>query len=704
MGLLILGVLGGAVFGFLVCYFILRGRLTQQDNNAHIEVNNSDVSKLLDEVRRVSLAIRSNKWYERGDAEKFDGIGSSLIAEINAVIEAVFGYMNDTPAVITIFDKDLRVMWLNGLCEEQGFEVGKKVSEIAPGEATATVEKNASQTIRTGENIQFKLVMDSPAGELTEEYIMSAIKNSKGEIIGATCVNFDMTEILAKGKKINAYQDFEAHDIKDKLNEGLAQGILHFNYAPEAYDEDTAPAAAAYKRIGDSLADSVAVIKSYVDEINEVLSAVSVGNLTTIITRNYIGDFDSIKLSVNSIITRLNETMVDISLVADGVSSGSSQLTQSSVDLSDGVSQQMLAMQEISEGIGVVDTQAKGNSTNSQKASGLASTSKSDAEAGNTDMQHLLGAMERIADSSNKISQIIKTIESIAFQTNLLALNASVEAARAGEHGKGFAVVADEVRSLAGRSSDAAKQTAELIQESMQNVQDGIKAASDTAASLDKIVKNVINVSDVIREISESSEKQTGTIGNINDDLLQVNQIVQGSAATSEETAAAAEELDGQVKILKEKLSFFSTGVSALAVNKVWDVTTADKINATTLRNLPGEHKKYATGEKIVSEGDTNTDTMYFVLEGNVKVVKSPGTLNEKTLSTLKTGDLFGEMALFLKEPRTASVIASNNATVLEIHRDTLSQVMERSPETAYVIIETLCARLRNVLANLETY
>ena len=699
MGFLVFGtLLGGGILGFLLCYFILRGRR----QNDSIPPNSNDVLQLFDEIQRVSLAIQSDSWYERGDAKKFDSNG--LIAEVNNIIDTIFGYMNNTPAVITIFDKNLRVMWLNDLCEEQGFEVGKKVSEIAPGEATATVEKNALHTIRTGENTQFKLVMDSPTGELTEEYIMSAVKNSKGEIIGATCVNFDMTEILAKGKKINAYQDYEANDIQDKLNEGLAQGILQFNFTPAPHDEDTAPAAAAYKQIGDSLENSVAFIKSYVDEINEVLSAVSAGNLTSTITREYIGDFDSIKRSVNSIVSRLNETVVDISLVADGVSSGSAQLSQSSMDLSDGVSQQMVSMQEITDGISIVDTQAKGNSTNSQKASALALTSKNNAEAGNMEMQHLLGAMERISDSSGKISQIIKTIESIAFQTNLLALNAAVEAARAGEMGRGFSVVAEEVRSLAGRSSEAAKQTAELIQESIQNVQDGTKAASDTAASLDKIVKNVLDVSDVIKEISESSEKQTGTIGEINGDLMQINQIVQGSAATSEETAAAAEELDSQVAILKEKLSFFSTNASALAVNKVWDVTTADKINVTTLKNIPGEHKKFASGEEIVSEGDNNTDTMYFVLEGNVKVIKSIGTLNEKILATLKAGDLFGEMALFLKEPRTASIIASSNVTVVEVHRNTLAQVMERSPETAYAIIETLCTRLRNVLANLEAY
>jgi methyl-accepting chemotaxis protein len=505
-------------------------------------------------------------------------------------------------------------------------------------------------------------------------------------------------------EKLNTYRNTRTEKLTNTLIHAFGNANLTVEIPKSEYDNDTAEIAKAQDEVEAVVQKATNTIKSYVDEVSNILESIAGGDLTVGITREYIGDFDSIKRSVNSIISRLNETVTDISLVADGVNSGSAQLSQSSMNLSEGVSQQMLSMQEITEGIGTVDTQAKDNSSNSQKASALAATSKSDAETGNTEMQQLLGAMSRISESSNKISQIIKTIEGIAFQTNLLALNAAVEAARAGEMGKGFGVVAEEVRSLAGRSSEAAKQTAELIQESMQNVQDGTKAASDTAASLDKIVKNVINVSDVIKEISESSEKQTDTIGSISGDLLQVNQIIQSSAATSEETAAAAEELDSQVSILKEKLAFFSTSASALAANKIWSTTTSDKLNPTSLKNIPGEQKKFTSGEKIISEGDTKTDTMYFVLDGNVKVVKSIGTLNEKTLATLKPGDLFGEMALFLKEPRTASIVASGNATVIEIHRDTLSQVMERSPETAFVIIETLCMRLRDVVANIADY
>lgn len=467
---------------------------------------------------------------------------------------------------------------------------------------------------------------------------------------------------------------------------------------------DASSYSGVFYNIVDGFESAIAEIASYINELEDILAQVADGNLSRSITREYVGSFDLIKRSVNSIVSRLNETVTEISSVASGVSSGSAQLAQSSMDLSDGVSQQMLAMQEMTDGIGLVDVGAKGNSENAQKAANLALTSKENAEAGNGEMKHLLDAMERINVSSGEISKIISTIEGIAFQTNLLALNAAVEAARAGEHGKGFSVVAEEVRSLAARSAEAAKQTAGLIQESIANVQDGKKAASDTAESFGKIVQNVMDVSTVISEIFDSSTKQTDAIGGINNDLQQISQIVQSSAATSEETAAAAEELDSQVAILKEKLSFFSTSIAALNVTKVWDVTTSDRINAASLKNAPGEHKKFASGEVIVKEGDASADTMYFVIEGSVNVIKSHGTLNEKRLATLKAGDLFGEMALFLDEPRTADVIAAGNVTVMEIHRSALTRFMEGSPDSAHAIIETLCKRLRNLLADMGDY
>jgi len=674
--------------------------------------NKNNITTLINEISRVEKSISTTDWYARGDKTVVEGEGQAIIEGFNRVVDTVFNYLDNVPCVICVFDDKARFIYSNKLCREQGFELkevlGKTVHEVAPDDTTKLIVENVGKTVKAGKDIRFQASFISPTGqELIEEHINNPIKDDNGKVSSIIVVNFDVTSIVQMTKqaeKISIYQDIETENITTKLSEGLDKGVLQFIYKPKSHDADTATAASAYKRIGDTMQHAVAFIKEYVEEINDVLSAIAEGNLTSTITREYLGDFDSIKRSVNTIVARLNETVVDISLVADGVSSGSAQLSQSSMDLSEGVSQQMLSMQEMSEGISLIEMGAKGNSDNAQKATDLAQTSRRNAEAGNSEMKNLLGAMERINVSSNEISKIINTIEGIAFQTNLLALNAAVEAARAGEHGRGFSVVAEEVRTLAGRSAEAAKQTANLIQESIENVRDGKKAAIDTAASLEKIVQNILDVSDVINEIYESSAKQTGAIGGINNDLRQISQVVQASASTSEETAAAAEELDSQVAILKNKLSFFSTNLATLSIKRVWDATTSDHINANSLKNVSGKHIKFASGDVIVREGDANADTMYFVLEGSVKVIKGYGTLNKKPLATLKTGDLFGEMALFLKEPRSAHVVASSNATVVEIHRNTLMQFMESSPEAAYAIIETLCKRLKNVLADLETY
>ena len=180
-----------------------------------------------------------------------------------------------------------------------------------------------------------------------------------------------------------------------------------------------------------------------------------------------------------------------------------------------------------------------------------------DVKQGNEQMKEMMSAMDDINESSESISKIMKVIDDIAFQTNILALNAAVEAARAGEAGKGFAVVAEEVRNLAAKSASAAAETAELIEDSKHKVSAGLHIAGDTAAALETITEHVSQSEVLIDNIAESSNYQATAVAQINQAIGQVSQVVQTNSATSEECAAASEELSNQAIRMRELLSVY---------------------------------------------------------------------------------------------------------------------------------------------------
>lgn len=242
--------------------------------------------------------------------------------------------------------------------------------------------------------------------------------------------------------------------------------------------------------------------------------------------------------------------LFDLTEGSSQVASAAEQISESSQNLAEGSSEQAASIEETSSSMEEISAMTRQNADNAKEAASLANLCNASAEHGNHAMGMLNTAIHEISDSSKKIANIIKVIDEIAFQTNLLALNAAVEAARAGEQGKGFAVVAEEVRNLAQRSANAAKETAQLIEDSGKKVDAGVALTNKVGESLKEIVKNVRKVTDLVNEIDNASQEQSEGVGQVGKAITQMDQVIQQNAANAEETASASEELSAQANSL----------------------------------------------------------------------------------------------------------------------------------------------------------
>ncbi len=298
-------------------------------------------------------------------------------------------------------------------------------------------------------------------------------------------------------------------------------------------------------------------MRVYIGEIGDVLGSIADGNLTHDAVQEYVGDFQSIKESLDSIQGQMNNTMGQITASASQISVGSDQVSSSAQVLAQGATQQASAVEEISATVADISENSKRTSEAAAEVGEYVNKAGAQLGVSMDYVKELNEAMENISNSSQEISTIISTIENIAFQTNILALNASVEAARAGTAGRGFAVVAEEVSNLASKSDEAAKATKELIEDSIVAVTKGSQVVNNVTDSLNQTHHHAGNVTSQMSVVVEAVEKQTVALSQLTEGMNQISAVVQTNSATSEECAAASEELSSQASLLKNLMSSF---------------------------------------------------------------------------------------------------------------------------------------------------
>ncbi len=362
------------------------------------------------------------------------------------------------------------------------------------------------------------------------------------------CLIFAWTLTKKTGKKVLDTILEPLRAVEDVAKE-LTEGNLHSTLDYRSEDE--------IGGLAHSMRKSIRILGSYVDDIDRAMKLFAEGNFDVKPEVEWRGDFVGILNSFMQFEKSIGETIKGIQNVSNEVSSAADQVASSSNDLADGATNQAAVVEELTATVAGVSEQVENNSKSAKEISGRVDELGNAILESNGKMHEMVDSMHEINEASKEIDKIIATINEIASQTNLLALNASIEAARAGEAGKGFAVVANQVNSLADQSAQAAKESAMLIETSVKAVEKGMVIAGQTAAQLEDVAGNSKIITEEVTNIAETLETQTTEIQQINEGIEQINDVVQTNSATSEECAAASQQMSSEAENLREMIRKF---------------------------------------------------------------------------------------------------------------------------------------------------
>lgn len=428
-----------------------------------------------------------------------------------------------------------------------GYSIIEEIKNGNDENATDAILNNCTPALNKVVEIAIKL------DELTDEASSETVRNMvvctvAGFVVIIVCLVFAFTLTRKTSKRVLETILEPLHAIEDVAME-LTEGNLHSTLEYHSDDE--------IGKLAHSMRKSIRILGTYVDDIDRSMKLFSEGNFDVHPEVEWRGDFVGILNSFMAFQASMAGTIKGIQNVSNEVSGAAEQVASSSNDLADGATNQAAVVEELTATVTGVSEQVEKNSQSAKEISVKVDELGNAISESNGKMHEMVDSMHEISEASKEIDKIITTINEIASQTNLLALNASIEAARAGEAGKGFAVVANQVNVLADQSAQAAKESATLIETSVKAVEKGMVIAGQTAAQLEEVAENSKLITTEVTNIAETLETQTTEIKQINEGIEQINDVVQTNSATSEECAAASQEMSSEAESLREMIRKF---------------------------------------------------------------------------------------------------------------------------------------------------
>lgn len=430
---------------------------------------------------------------------------------------------------------------------EIGYSIIEEIKNGNDENATDAILNDCTPALNKAVEIAIELdeLTDAESSQTVRNIVVCTVA---GFVVIIVCLIFAFTLTRKTSKRVLETILEPLHAIEDVAME-LTEGNLHSTLEYHSDDE--------IGRLAHSMRKSIRILGTYVDDIDRSMKLFSEGNFDVHPEVEWRGDFVGILNSFMAFQASMAGTIKGIQNVSNEVSGAAEQVASSSNDLADGATNQAAVVEELTATVTGVSEQVEKNSQSAKEISVKVDELGNAISESNGKMHEMVDSMHEISEASKEIDKIITTINEIASQTNLLALNASIEAARAGEAGKGFAVVANQVNVLADQSAQAAKESANLIETSVKAVEKGMVIAGQTAAQLEEVAENSKVITTEVTNIAETLETQTTEIKQINEGIEQINDVVQTNSATSEECAAASQEMSSEAESLREMIRKF---------------------------------------------------------------------------------------------------------------------------------------------------